>query len=65
MDEKDKIDEEVFKQAYIPRNLEEVYDVDRDADVVARGDGKDVRICKLISDSRHPTLLTNFYVQCS
>jgi RIO kinase 1 len=44
MDDKDKVDEEVFKQAYIPRNLEEVYDVDRDADVVARGEGKDVRV---------------------
>jgi hypothetical protein len=42
MDEKDKVDEEVFKQAYIPRNLEEVYDVDRDAAIVARGEGKDV-----------------------
>ena len=60
MDAKDKIDEEVFKQAYIPRNLEEVYDVDRDADVVARGEGKDVSICKLISDPR-PRDLTNNY----
>jgi RIO kinase 1 len=38
MNEKEKLDEEVFKQAYIPRNLEEVYDVDRDVDVVARGE---------------------------
>lgn len=42
MDENDKLEEEIFKQAYIPRNLEEVYDVDRDVDVVARGEGKDV-----------------------
>ncbi|KAI9289982.1 RIO1 family-domain-containing protein [Umbelopsis sp. AD052] len=49
MDENDKIDEEVFKQAYIPRNLEEVYDVDRDADVVARGDGKDLIYSSLLS----------------
>jgi RIO kinase 1 len=49
MDELDKVDEEVFKQAYIPRNLEEVYDVDRDAAIVARGEGKDVSIwCILI-----------------
>jgi hypothetical protein len=44
MNEKEKLDEEVFKQAYIPRNLEEVYDVDRDVDVVARGEGKDVSV---------------------
>ncbi|KAG2174659.1 hypothetical protein INT44_006923 [Umbelopsis vinacea] len=49
MDENDKIDEEVFKQAYIPRNLEEVYDVDRDADVVARGDGKDLIYSSLLN----------------
>jgi RIO kinase 1 len=44
MNDKDKVDEEVFKQVYIPRNLEEVYDVDRDADRVARGEGSDVSI---------------------
>jgi RIO kinase 1 len=49
MDELDKVDEEVFKQAYIPRNLEEVYDVDRDAAIVARGEGKDVSIRCILS----------------
>ncbi|KAH8553595.1 RIO1-domain-containing protein [Umbelopsis sp. PMI_123] len=51
MDDKDKVDEEVFKQAYIPRNLEEVYDVDRDADVVARGEGKDLIYSNLLNVS--------------
>ncbi|CAM0140629.1 unnamed protein product [Umbelopsis sp. WA50703] len=49
MNEKEKLDEEVFKQAYIPRNLEEVYDVDRDVDVVARGEGKDLIYANLLN----------------
>ncbi|CAO3674834.1 unnamed protein product [Umbelopsis vinacea] len=51
MDELDKVDEEVFKQAYIPRNLEEVYDVDRDAAIVARGEGKDLIYSNLLNVS--------------
>ena len=33
-------EEEVFRQTYIPRTLEEVYDYERDAEMVGRGEGK-------------------------
>ncbi|KAA8910283.1 RIO1 family-domain-containing protein [Sphaerosporella brunnea] len=33
-------EEEVFRQTYIPRTLEEVYDYERDAEIVERGEGR-------------------------
>jgi RIO kinase 1 len=35
-------EEEVFRQTYIPRTLEEVYDYERDAEIVKRGEGADL-----------------------
>lgn len=35
-------DEEVFRKAYVPRTLEEVYDVERDAEKVGRGESADL-----------------------
>ncbi|XP_074641721.1 serine/threonine-protein kinase RIO1-like [Tubulanus polymorphus] len=40
--EQEKIDEEVFKRAYIPRTLDEVIDIERDMKKVQRGDDQDI-----------------------
>ncbi|GAA6031411.1 hypothetical protein JCM8097_005648 [Rhodosporidiobolus ruineniae] len=40
-------DEAVFAQAYIPRTLEQVYDVERDVQRVLRGEGKDLIYAEL------------------
>lgn len=37
-----KVDEEVFKKSYIPRNLDEVIDIQRDVDMVESGKLNDV-----------------------
>jgi len=37
-----KQDEEVFKKAYIPRNLFEVIDIEKDIDKIMAGDTKEV-----------------------
>ena len=36
------VDEEVFRQQYIPQTLEQVYDIERDAAEVAKGDQSDL-----------------------
>lgn len=37
-----EVEEEIFRQTYIPRTLEDVYDYERDADKVERGEAKDL-----------------------
>lgn len=44
----DGVSEEVFRQAYIPQNLEQVYDAERDAEKVGRGEGEDLVYKNLI-----------------
>ncbi|EPS40293.1 hypothetical protein H072_5893 [Dactylellina haptotyla CBS 200.50] len=44
-DEQRGVDNEVFRQQYIPQTLEQVYDVERDAEVVEKG-GKDQLVYK-------------------
>jgi hypothetical protein len=39
---KDLVDEEVFKKAFIPRTLDDVFDVERDTLKVSKGEGEDV-----------------------
>jgi len=41
-EEDDKISDEVFRQQYIPRNLNEVYDTERDAEQIHRGEGDEL-----------------------
>ncbi|KAF2086358.1 Serine/threonine-protein kinase Rio1 [Saccharata proteae CBS 121410] len=36
----DEVDNEVFRKQYIPQTLEQVYDVERDAEMVGRGEGE-------------------------
>ncbi|KAK6358443.1 protein kinase rio1 [Orbilia blumenaviensis] len=52
-DEQRGVDNEVFRQQYIPQTLEQVYDVERDAEVVEKG-GKDKLVYKhLLVDGKH------------
>ena len=41
-DEEDEADREVFRQQYIPQTLEQVYDIERDADLIGKGHGEDL-----------------------
>ncbi|KAJ9659117.1 Serine/threonine-protein kinase rio1 [Coniosporium apollinis] len=38
----DEVDNEVFRKQYIPQTLEQVYDIERDAEKVGRGDGDEL-----------------------
>ncbi|RUS21724.1 hypothetical protein BC937DRAFT_91695 [Endogone sp. FLAS-F59071] len=44
-----EVDEAVFAQAYIPRNLEEVVDIERDTAKIARGEGDELIYSKFLS----------------
>ncbi|KAF2107674.1 serine/threonine-protein kinase RIO3 [Lophiotrema nucula] len=46
----EEADEEVFRNQYIPQTLEEVYDIERDAEVVNRGEGNDLVYQGLLAD---------------
>jgi len=39
---KDLVDEEVFKKSFIPRTLDDVFDVERDTLKVSKGEGDEV-----------------------
>lgn len=51
------VDTEVFRNQYIPQTLEQVYDVERDAEKVGRGEGEELVYRGLLADnvaaSRH------------
>ncbi|PNS20448.1 hypothetical protein CAC42_5898 [Sphaceloma murrayae] len=40
--EDEAVDDEVFRQQYIPQNLDQVYDIERDADRIGKGEGDDL-----------------------
>ncbi|KAI9831649.1 MAG: protein kinase rio1 [Phylliscum demangeonii] len=44
------VDNEVFRQQYIPQTLEQVYDVERDAEKVGRGEGGDLVYRELLAE---------------
>ncbi|KAJ1917727.1 Serine/threonine-protein kinase rio1 [Mycoemilia scoparia] len=46
--EKQKIDDQVFRQSYIPRSLDEVIDYERDADKLTRGEDEDILYTRMI-----------------
>ncbi|KAL1921100.1 uncharacterized protein VTP21DRAFT_11735 [Calcarisporiella thermophila] len=48
VEEEIRVEEEVFKRAYIPRNLDEVIDYERDAEKVARGEADELVYNKLV-----------------
>lgn len=47
---KEDEDNEVFRQQYIPQTLEQVYDVERDAEMIGRGQGQDLVYQGLLAD---------------
>ncbi|ANB15143.1 protein kinase RIO1 [Sugiyamaella lignohabitans] len=45
----DVTDDAVFRSIYIPQNLEQVYDVERDVEKISRGEGKDLIYGNLVN----------------
>jgi RIO kinase 1 len=58
-DEDAEVDAEVFRQQYIPQNLGQVYDVERDVDQVVRGGQKDLVYQSLLADEATTHAQTN------
>lgn len=52
--EDEEVDNEVFRQQYIPQTLEQVYDIERDADKIGRGEGDDLVYRALLADKVAP-----------
>jgi RIO kinase 1 len=50
----DEVDTAVFRQQYIPQTLEQVYDVERDAEKVKFGEGADLVYRDLLADRSNP-----------
>lgn len=46
----EEVDTEVFRNQYIPQTLEQVYDIEKDAQKVGRGEGKDLVYSNLLAD---------------
>lgn len=44
-----EVEEDVFRQTYLPRTLEEVYDYERDAEIVGRGKGAELVYKELLA----------------
>lgn len=47
----DEVDDEVFRQQYIPQTLEQVYDIERDADKLQKGDGESLVYKDLLANT--------------
>ncbi|EJT69832.1 serine/threonine-protein kinase RIO1 [Gaeumannomyces tritici R3-111a-1] len=45
-----EVDNEVFRNQYIPQTLEQVYDIEKDAQKVGRGEGADLVYSNLLAD---------------
>lgn len=45
-----EVDNEVFRQQYIPQTLEQVYDIERDAEKLGKGEGGDLAYRGLLAD---------------
>ena len=50
-----EVDNEVFRHQYIPQTLEQVYDVERDAEEVGKGGGQDLIYRDLLANTRAST----------
>ncbi|EOD49421.1 putative extragenic suppressor of the bimd6 mutation protein [Neofusicoccum parvum UCRNP2] len=48
----DEVDNEVFRKQYIPQTLEQVYDVERDAELVGRGEGDSLVYQNLLASKK-------------
>ncbi|ORY98935.1 RIO1 family-domain-containing protein [Syncephalastrum racemosum] len=49
--ERNKVEEEIFMNSYIPQTLNDVYDAERDTQRVAEGEAKDLVYAKLLGES--------------
>ncbi|KAF2162820.1 hypothetical protein M409DRAFT_57882 [Zasmidium cellare ATCC 36951] len=47
-----EVDNEVFRQQYIPQNLQQVYDIERDGDKIKQGAGGDLVYQELLADKK-------------
>ncbi|KAK4502377.1 hypothetical protein PRZ48_005802 [Zasmidium cellare] len=47
-----EVDNEVFRQQYIPQNLQQVYDIERDGDKIKQGTGGDLVYQDLLADKK-------------
>ncbi|KAF2655656.1 Serine/threonine-protein kinase Rio1 [Lophiostoma macrostomum CBS 122681] len=47
---KEEVDDEVFREQYIPQTLEQVYDIERDAELVGKGEGDGLVYQGLLAD---------------
>lgn len=59
--ERNKVEEEIFMNSYIPQTLNDVFDAERDTQRVAEGEAKDLVYAKLLGDSNftHPSSTTD------
>ena len=48
--QKEEVDEEVFRNQYIPQTLDQVYDIERDAELVNNGEGEGLVYQGLLAD---------------
>ncbi|KAK0256577.1 Serine/threonine-protein kinase rio1 [Friedmanniomyces endolithicus] len=51
-DEEREVDDEVFRQQYIPQTLQQVYDIERDATALQQGDGASLPYRDLLADGK-------------
>ena len=49
------VDTEVFRNQYIPQTLQQVYDVERDAEMIGRGEGEELVYRELLADNLAPS----------
>lgn len=52
--EEDEVEDEVFRQQYIPQTLDQVYDIERDVDLVNKGEGDDLVYRPLLASKLAP-----------
>ncbi|EQL38208.1 Atypical/RIO/RIO1 protein kinase [Blastomyces dermatitidis ATCC 26199] len=51
----DEVDAAVFRQQYMPQTLEQVYDVERDVEILRKGQGQDLVYRELLADKGDAT----------
>ncbi|KAF7730189.1 protein kinase rio1 [Apophysomyces ossiformis] len=49
--ERNKLEEDIFMKSYIPQKLDEVIDIERDTQLIAEGEGKDLVYANLLGKS--------------
>lgn len=55
---KEEVDRAVFRNQYIPQNLDQVYDIERDAAKVGRGEGTDLVYGSLLASQNETVIAT-------